>query len=299
MQVTPKSGIFYFFSVLVTLLVVVHRMQPTQKPVYATVTPTSVTAVTPQEEAYTEVKSEMQKIKEKAHLGELDTLLDFYTNSSTIVKAEGDTKMRKVKPATTHPGFYLLPLVPDDGKNAPYWNSLLDTEGSVVTYDQENNVLVMRNDHSFTPVWQAFLTYHQMFLAYAQQRNPYKTSDQLAYCERAENAFTQFNKWTEGYAGNAYTVCLEREKERQALLIKRHSYDIETFPGRGSYDTQLDAVFGKANSTLEQDSRTTFLWIDAVFHCIDSRQLPPTENVQLKRNLIGAITHPQTIASTR
>ncbi len=152
------------------------------------------------------------------------------------------------------------------------WQKIFDSNNYAFLYVPEGSkkfsVLVLKEDR-ITSLWRGLILIHEASHAVAHSMGTFDEIEDVdlknAYYELA--TYTLQGEIIAQLGGKAYTVILEREVERLKNETKKGK---GVSSGYSLYQQELDEIFGKAESSREQEMRSVVFWFDAMLHMCDS-----------------------------
>src|SRR6185503_5206214 len=152
----------------------------------------------------------------------------------------------------------------------PHWQNIASNKGFGANFFAESRTIVVRDHAPTSPIWKGIILLHEGNHAGTAIFAPYNQKDPMLFSMDERDSHEFENRLLSALGGKPYELLLNREVERMKLLILSKGDEIGSlFVGRTDYNSDLDKIFGPAQSQFEKDYRQTHVWLHAVFTMLD------------------------------
>ncbi len=213
--------------------------------------------------------ADAQQVANRVHDQQADMVIDLLRQHSFTCMPSKSGIMVLETPPANKPFVYFVAIMPHEKMPNAVWNEVATSEDFAANFFYDTDTIVVRETQRCSPTWRGIILLHEGDHADCMLFKPYNAHD-LGLLSRAERDTHEFeNRLLSSLGGPAYAKVLDNEVARLRTEVIRHGGMDNIIPPRTEYNSQLDRIFGKAQSQFERDVRQSHVWIHALFTLID------------------------------
>ncbi len=211
-----------------------------------------------------------EKIARIAHDQQADLVMDLLKNN-TLLCMPSDQGVKFLEGATPgKPWIGFVSILPEDQLPSDHWRELANSHNFGAIFAPEAMTIIVRENMPCSPIWKGIILLHEGDHAGHMIYAPYDWHNSTIFSMAERDTHEFQNRIMSIIGGEAYADLIDQEVNRlRNATIKDGGKIGEFIPSRTKYDSQLDVIFGPAESEFERDMRETHVWIHAMFTLID------------------------------
>jgi hypothetical protein len=171
-------------------------------------------------------------------------------------------------------------VLPSDAQYL-WWNAVWFSEDYAL-YFPALNTIALKQMESFTPLFAGIIIDHEGWhMRYAQSHMKTEKYTLMQISEAERDTYEHGALLLSVVGGEKYKIFMQDEMKRFEVFAKNSPSGRELPVAEKIYNKKLDEIFGVAKSFLEQETRSSFVWVAGVFQYIDKH----TEGTQAEKEI--------------
>jgi hypothetical protein len=174
----------------------------------------------------------------------------------------------------------IVVLLPEDVKYR-WWGGVYSAK-TYAFYFPALNAIVLKRMDSFSSLFSAIIIDHEGWhTRYAQSHMKTEKYTLMQISEAERDTYEHGALLLSVVGGEKYKIFMQDEMKRFEVFAKNSPSGRELPVAEKIYNKKLDEIFGVAKSFLEQETRSSFVWVAGVFQYIDKH----TEGTQAEKEI--------------
>ncbi len=164
--------------------------------------------------------------------------------------------------------FVILPMIEADTKVSPMWKDIWEQKAAA-NFMPDKRALIIKSQKVSVP-WKGLITLHEGLHAYRFMTLGYDWNDHKIFCYMELEAHTFQNRLTSFLGDKPYADFLQDEVAKMKKNVQSDGRTLgKEFDQRAEFYPELEKIFGKHESSWENDVRCTHVWLHICFQLID------------------------------